>query len=550
MRRGALVLLSFIVALALSAQEFPRKVEKVHAATVGILTYKSGVLKSSGTGVYVGDNGNLLSSYSLFVGCDSAVAIDSKGVVRRVLRVVGADELYDCVKLRTSVDKKIKYLQLSGGSASQGDRLFLLPYSFQPESVHVSKIDNYSGSPYYTLAVTMQEHFLSAPLVDAQGCVVALMQPVAPYEKTVSYAISAHFVDALRLTPMDFSSSKYRAIGIPPALPDNQEDALTTLHLQKMSYDTRYFNALNDYIALYPKNYDGYMQLAEKYAVHDNNRDAAERMWKKALALADNKGDVHYNKATVLLRLMNEVQDSVAKMKLSGDALVCLDRACKESCEPLYMQTMAELYHRLGDYHKAFPCYLALYRTNMATFDTFINAALCKESVGDYDAAAEQLDSAVVILGDSYKPDATLVKANLYVRAENYRKAVLEYNTYENSTPRPLDAEFYYIRAGVEVAAKMYKQALDDYDKALERSPDNLMYMLDKGRLYYRVKYFDEALSIFEKMIAIDSELPDAYYLAALCHIQEGDSDSALSKLIKAQELGHPMAAEKLKELK
>lgn len=550
MRSRVLFLLSFIVALTLSAQEFPRKVEKVHAATVGVLTYKSGVLKSSGTGVYVGGNGNLLSSYSLFVGCDSAVAIDSKGVVRQVQRVVGADELYDCVKLRTSVDKKIKYLQLSDGSVSQGDKLFLLPYSFQPECVQVSKVDNYSGSPYYTLAATMQEHFLSAPLVDAQGCVVALMQPVAPYEKSLSYAISAHFVDALRLTPMDFSSSKYKGIGIPAALPDNQEDALTTLHLQKMSYDARYFAALNDYIALYPKSYDGYMLLAEKYAVHDNNRDAAEPMWKKALALTDNKGDVYYNKASVLLRLMNEAQDSVARKSLADEAIVSLEKACKESAEPLYIQTMAELYHQSGDHKMAFPCYVALFRTNMATFDTFINAALCKESVGDYDAAAAQLDSAVVIMGEAHKANAALVKGNLYVRAENYRKAVLEYNTYENSNARPLDAEFYYMRAGVEVAAKMYKQAIDDYDKALERSPDNLMYMLDKGRLYYRVKYFDEALSLFEKMIAIDSELPDAYYLAALCHIQTGDSGAARSKLLKAQELGHPMAAEKLKELK
>ena len=536
--------------LPLSAGDIPAKVGKAHLATVSVLTYKEGVLKSSGTGVYMGSNGNMLSSYSLFVGCDSAVAVDAKGVVRRVLRVVGVNELYDCIKVRTASDKKITYLQPSDATVAPADNLYILPYREDPEIVTVADVAAYGGYPYYTLSLPMQERFLSAPLVDSKGCAVALMQPAAPYDKANSYALSSAFADALSIAPMEFSSSKINAIGIECALPDNPSDALTTLHLLKLSYGNRYFVALEDYMAAYPKNYEGYMLKAEKSAVYDKDRPAAERLWKKAVSLSKKPDDVYYNKATALLYLMSEaVDDSLAYIRLADDALECYDKAYVISKEPLYMQGKAELLHSLGEFEKAFPCYVALYRTNMSTFDTFLKALNCKESVGDYAAAVEQMDSAVAALGDSYAATAAVAKADVYVRAGRYRDAVLEYNRYEKSSASSPVADFYFMRAGVEIQAKMYKQAIDDYDKALALSPDNLRYLLDKGRLYYRVKYVDEALAVFEKMISIDPELPDAYYLAALCHIQKGEKEKALPLLQQAKEYGHPLAEDKLKEL-
>lgn len=548
--RICIFLLSLLLVLPLSAEKLPRKVEKAALATVSVLTYKEGVLKSSGTGVYVGGNGNLISSYPLFVGCDSAVVVDAKGVVRRVQRVVGVNELYDCIKLRTADDKKIFYLQLSEHSFSSGDNLFLLPYGGNPELAAISDVTIYGGNPYYTLSLPMQERFLAAPLVDAQGCVVALMQPASSYDKENSYAVSAKLADELKVAPMDFSSSKINAVGIECALPDKQSEALTTLHLMKLSYGNRYFVALDDYIDAYPKSYEGYMLKAEKSAVFDNDRNAAERLWKKAVSLSEKPDDVYYNKATTLLNLMNKAaEDSVAYMKLADEALECLDKAYNISDEPLYMQSKGELLYSLGKYDEAFPCFVSLYRTNMSAFDTFAKALNCKVALGDYSSAAEQMDSAVVILGESYAPTAAVAKADIYVKAGRYREAVLEYNKYEEKSLTAPVADFYFMRAGIEVQAKMYKQAIDDYDRALALSPDNLIYLLDKGRLYYRVKYVDEALAVFEKMIAIDSELPDAYYIAALCHIQKGENDEAKIKLHRAKELGHPLAEDKLKEL-
>lgn len=548
--RHSLLLLLLLMVLPLSAGDIPAKVGKAHLATVSVLTYKDGVLKSSGTGVYMGSNGNMLSSYSLFVGCDSAVAVDAKGVVRRVLRVVGVNELYDCIKVRTASDKKITYLQPSDATVAPADNLYILPYREDPEIVAVADVAAYGGYPYYTLSLPMQERFLSAPLVDAKGGVVALMQPADPYDKANSYALSSAFVDALGIAPMEFSSSKINAIGIECALPDNPSDALTTLHLLKLSYGNRYFVALEDYIAAYPKSYEGYMLKAEKSAVYDKDRLAAERLWKKAVSLSKKPDDVYYNKATALLYLMNEaVEDSLAYTRLAYDALGCYDKAYTISEEPLYMQGKAELLYSLGEYDKAFSCYVALYRTNMASFETFIGAASCKEKEGDYTAAIAQMDSVVELMGASYRAQAAFLKGNLHLKAGNYRKAVLEYNIFEECNNGSLDAYFYYMRAGVEIQAKMYKQAIDDYDKALALSPDNLRYLLDKGRLYYRVKYVDEALAVFEKMISINTELPDAYYLAALCHIHKDEKEQALLLLQQAKEYGHPLAEDKLKEL-
>ena len=81
-----------LMAVSVTAQKAPKPpkgVQKASGSMASVLTYKNGALHSNGTAFFIGENGDLVSSASLFVGVDSAVVIDAAGVVRPVKNIVG-----------------------------------------------------------------------------------------------------------------------------------------------------------------------------------------------------------------------------------------------------------------------------------------------------------------------------------------------------------------------------------------------------------------------------------------------------------------------------
>ena len=96
----------------------------------------------------------------------------------------------------------------------------------------------------------------------------------------------------------------------------------------------------------------------------------------------------------------------------------------------------------------------------------------------------------------------------------------------------------------------MYRLARADIDGALALEPDNITFLLEKGRICYRVNMIDEALPVLEKAIVVAPDSPDAYYLLARCQMLKGNNSAAKDNLEKAAKYGHPDAAETLKKIK
>ena len=94
-RLGVLLLVACMSALPLFAGKLPKGVDKARRAVASVVTYRQGIVLHSGTAVFAGERGDLLSSRSLFVGADSAVVVDHKGVVRPVKCIVGVNEIFD-----------------------------------------------------------------------------------------------------------------------------------------------------------------------------------------------------------------------------------------------------------------------------------------------------------------------------------------------------------------------------------------------------------------------------------------------------------------------
>jgi tetratricopeptide (TPR) repeat protein len=169
----------------------------------------------------------------------------------------------------------------------------------------------------------------------------------------------------------------------------------------------------------------------------------------------------------------------------------------------------------------------------------------------DYVKGVEMLDSAVGCFRQGARDAAPyiLTRALVKVSAGKFRDAVVDFNSYEQLAGGMLSAEFYYMREQAELNARMYQQALNDIETAIDLAPGNLLYYIEKGMLCYRVKLTDEGLRTMEKAAGMAPDLADIHYLIGRLHMQKGDRESALASLEKAHSLGHPDAEVQINSL-
>ena len=551
--------LLILLATVISAYSKPtKKVTAARNSVASILVYKNGELLRNGLGVFVNTAGELYSSYSLFIDGDSAVAIDNRGAVRPITKILGANETYDCLRLAIVADKKIKGLEFSSRPAGSGEALHIVSYGIKNKgainTATVENVDTISGSHlFYTLKFPGSEKNASAPLVNDNGEFVAMLQTIDGSDTLRSYALAANFVKSLTIKAKDYNSNRFARIGIKKALPQNENEALSILLLQSFSSDSiAYKQMLNSFKEQFPQSHNGYLYTAEYNAVKAKKYVAAFEEWNQALALAEKKDEVYYHRANTIYT--NKLySDSVASTIFALDsALLYVNNALNIEKLPIYTRLKGNILYTKRKFAEAFDCYSSLTSSNLCDAELFVLAANCKELLGDSDAAILYQDSAIATFGRMpIAPMAPYIlnRGLIKYRAGRFREAVLDYNIYANILNGRVNANFYYLREQAEYNGKMYSLALADIDVALHMEPENIIFLLEKGRICYRVNLIDEAIPTLETAIKVAPDNPDAYYLLGRCQILKNNNDAAKDNLSKAVKLGHPNAAATLKEI-
>lgn len=558
MKRYLLFLVALLVSMVMAAADkLPKKVGKARASVASVLTYRNGTLKENGTAVFVGGRGEAILSCSLLAGADSAVVIGADGKARPVQGIVGLNNIYDCVKVRVVADKKITYMPVSSTGVPVGGELYMLSYGRKGggnvTKVNVVAVDSLYSNAYYTLDARMQDSYVSMPLVNGDGELIAILQPATTGD-TCSYAISSVVSDQLVTTSVNFGKGYHSGMGIRTLLPDDKDAALSCMYMQAMVGDSSsYRRVVDDFINAFPKSYEGYLCKAEYLAVYCRDMDAADVEWNRAFSLSDKPSEVYFNRAKVVHSIVLGGDSTSHEMLSFGRALEDLDRAIESNNEPMYVNYKADMLFSHGLYAEAAACYESLSSTVLKSPELFARASQCYGLIKEYNRSIELLDSAVNTLGDAVKLSApyVLTRAIVKMTAGRYRDAVLDFNRYEEANGGSIaNANFYYMRGQAELGGKMYQQALNDFEMSIYLEPENPLYYIEKGVLCYRVRLVDEGIRSLEKAKELATGAVDVYYLLGCLYA--GNSENVLAKenLEKAKELGHPGAEEKLNELK
>lgn len=558
MKKTIAILFVFVMPFSvLLAQELPKWAENARKAVFSIVTYtKDGQIMSTGNGFYIDEQGTGVSDYSLFKGAERAIIITANGKELPVKYMMGANDMYDVVKFKTDFDKKSEALQPATLPSSTGETVYLVPYSTQKSSKGqtgtIAKVDTIGEQQYYyTLTMQTTEKTVSCPIMNAAGQVVGMIQKNNDPESKESFAIGIRYLTDLTINALSVNDLALNSIGIKKGLPEDESQALVYLYMASGVYaPNQYFDLLNDFISQYPNNMEGYLRRATYYInIGDDTHYAlAVEDLKKMLDVAEKKDEAHYNIAKLIYSYQLNIGDKKPYASWTFDyALNEINEALAITQEPIYYQLQGDIYFAMQKFTEAYTAYDKVNKSKLASASTFYSAAKAKELIEGTDKkeVIALMDSAIAFYPKPYGKDAA---PYLYERAriksdmEDYRGAVTDYNDFYDAMLGQTSAEFHLIRSQAELNCRMYQQAINDINKAVELDPNNVTYWVEKGGIHIRVNQAAEAIQALTRAIKMDPENAPAYRMLGYAQIQNKEKDKGLANLQKAKDLGDEVA--------
>ena len=567
MKRNIINILLLLVTFAASAQS-PKTLKQVKKAVYTLQTYDAeGNVLSTGNGFFANEAGDFITSYALLPNCAKAVVVDSKGKTHDVVKVLGANETYDIVRLQTAPIKKLVSTPIDTTSTMEHTSLFL-PAIGKEKKVYdtwipVLSTEQAAGNyNYYTLHHAGNLALSHRPLLDATGNVVAIVQPSVETD-TVLYALDIRYALDLAVKALSVNDRSYRALPLRKALPRDIDQALVSLFLVSDQDDAALRSeVIDEFILSFPDSHEGYLSRAAHHIALKSDSAYALAEADHAMALehaADKADEVHFQIAKQMLSVALDTLQQYKDWNYER-VLAEIDKARAINPLPIYTQQQGDIYITLKDYTSAYEKYMEVNRSDIGSPDTWLRTAYIIEQragEGDVELAIALLDSAVnkatinsQLSTLNQASPYVLERALLKARHGLHRPAVADYNLYEELVGTINTDRFYYLREQSEAAGRMFQQALDDIDRAIALAPRQPVYLLEKASLLVRVAHYAEALPILEVLTEAFPDDVDCNRLLGFCYILLGDKSRGIPYLEKAVTLGDGGASALLERYK
>ena len=524
----------------------------VKKSTKSVFTVKTfsadGSLIGSSNGFFTGTDGEAISNFSPFKGASRAVIIDAAGKEIPVSAIMGANDMYDVVKFRVATNKT-QPLTIATEVAPTGSTVWLLPYRETKviKSGAVRKAETFQEEyAYYTVAMQTPETAVSCPLMNEAGEVIGLMQQPASATDSLSYAVSARFVDSLKVTGLSLSDPALKMTAIKKELPSTLDETNLLIYLASTSVDSvTYAGLVNDMIEKYPQAPDGYLYRAELAANATKYAEADKDMTQALKVAKDGKDEVLFSYARMIYN--KEIyQNNLPYEPWSLDkALSNIQEANGINPQPGYQQLEGNILFAQKKYDEAYHIFTELTNSSLDKAELWYSASRCKEMQKDTTAMLALLDSAVCTFSKPYLKQAApylWTRGNKRFDCGKYRDAVADFNEYEQLMAAQVNARFYYIRHQAEVEGRLYQQALNDLDRAMQMEPKETLYRAEKASLLIRVGKYDDAIEPAEECITLEPDGSNGYLLKGLALCLKGNKKEGLELLGKAKDMGDPQA--------
>ena len=542
----------FFTCFALVAQAQSANVQKVLKSVFSLTTFKKdGSLLASGRGVFVGTNGEAVSTWAPFVGADSAIVIDANGNKHTVDVIYGASEVYDLCKFK--VNAITTPAPAAKTQMAVGARAWLVQYSTgraQTSALKVKKAEPFMTDCYFYQYDGQPENIhVGCPVTNEKGEVMGLLQHS---KLSGDYnSVDVRLAETFKTTGLSVNEPILKQTTIRMALPDKQDQALLMLMLEAgQTSPSRYLRYVEDFIHKFPKSVEGYVSKAEFYLA-GNDFGKANATMQTALSMADKKDEAHYNLAKLIYQ--KEIkQANMPYPQWNLDlALAETNKAYALNPLPLYKHLEAQIDYFKGEYAKAYEQFMALTKTNLRNGELFYEAAQCKQQLkAPFAEILTLLDSAVTAQDANLSAPYVLARGTVLHGAQQYKKAMADYNRYDSLMLGRASHDFYYTRALCEVQLRQFQQALNDFAHAIVLNRAEPTYYAELAQLQLRVNQKDDAVATADLGLRIAPNYPDLYLIKGLALVNDNKKAEGLAALNKAKELGDTRADDLIKKYK
>lgn len=543
-----MTIIGCLLIMATTAFAQPGWVKNASKSVFTLKTFSAdGSLIASTNGFFTGTNGEAVSSFSPFKGASKAVIIDSQGKEFQVTGILGANDMYDVVKFRVN-NSKCQPLTVSSVKGSVDSQAWLLPYH-ETKELRAGSIKRaetiFDDYAYYTVSMSIADNMVSCPLMNESGDVLGMMQQPATDKDTLSYAISARFVNDLKITGLTYNDATLQLTQIKKELPTDLKEANLVLYLAASQMDSlSYINLIEDFIRQFPGEPDGYTARAIQ-AVNGGKFAAAEKDMEQAINVSNKKDDAHYSYARMIYN--KEIYQSAqpyAGWNLDK-ALSEIQTANSINSQPTYRQLEANILYAQKKYDEAYQIFNELTNTSLRNAEVFYSAAKCKEMLKDTTSMLALLDSTLNMFSKPYLKEAApylWARAEARSNAGKYRDAISDMNEYEELMQATVNDNFYYVRHQTDIKGRLYQQALNDINRAIQMNPQETLYYAEKASLEIRVGKYDDAILTAQDCINLDANNSDGYLFLGLAQCLKGQKAEGIKNLQKAKELGDTQA--------
>ena len=540
-----LFIICFIVCDAVYGQA-PKWQKKARKTMLTLITYDDkGQILHTTNGFYIHNDGTAIADYHSFKDATSAIAFDEEGKSWPVECILGANSLYDVVKIKVG-SKKTNGLTIAEKGGQQGNTAFILPYLTNNKTdaiaTSITNVSTFNSKyDYYTLPTAVPEKWTSCPVMNEAGQVIGILQMSALPKDTCCYAVSIRFAEDLHTQALSMTAADYQAIHIKKALPEEASQAYSFIYLMGNRDTTAYLNYVEDFITRFPEEVNGYIMKAEMMAAK-RLFEQAEASWNEGLKKTKHEADIHYSRANTIYQTVQA--GSAPEYWTLDTALSELENTGTQQ-QPVYTALKAKILYSKKLYEEACKEFLDLNKTNLRSADNFLYAAQCRQMLGDTTAVLALQDSAIACYTLPYveaAAPALLMRSTTLISMGRYREAVRDLNDYEHLKSNELNANFYYRREQAEMRCRMFQQAIDDIERAIRMEPREPLFHAEAAAVYYRIHQLDDAVREARAAIAIDDRFQDAYRILGVCLRAQQKEDEAREALQHAADLGDEIA--------
>ena len=546
--RQLLLLLSFLMPLWAAAQS--PAVKKAGQSVLVLTSFnKDGTIHTVSHAVLTGNTGEAIAMWHDLEGADHAIVIDSKGKQYSVDAMLGVSENYDVCRFRLkNYTNAATALSLVTSNAEQPS-LYLIGYDLKSPSVKQLKpvrVEKFmTDYNYYVFRdEDVSGNQLGCPVVDAEGHLVGIMQ--RPAAGGQAFTADARLTTTFKLTGFSINDQTLRATGIRVALPSDHEQATLMLMLATNQADSvKYNQYVDDFIQAFPTATEGYNARATQLMAK-GDLAGADDMLQTEVKRAEKKDEAYSNYATMVYRaVLYKVDTTYTKWNLDR-AMDLAKEAEKVNPIPSYKHQQAQILYAQGNYTQSLAYLEALHQTNFrSNGEIYLEAAQCKTMLNvPKQEIMALLDSAVNAQSGASSAPYVLARGRAYDNNGEYRKAFLDYLTYDSLMNGRGSADFYFVKYKCENRIHQYQLALNDIAHAIVLNPSEPLYYAEMASLQLRVNQPDQAVKTCDLAFRLPNadEYSDLYIIKGIGLCETNHKEEGLENLKKAQEKGDTRA--------